>query len=157
MYYSLVGREYEWELMPLAVDQKVSAIVWSPLAGGTLTGKIRRGQAVPEGSRAAQMDFVISSKSDYLHTVVDALDEISKEVDKSVTQVALNWVLRRPTVASVVVGARNEEQLIHNFGALGWSLTAEQIARLDKASEQRATYPYWHQKQSPNLMPPIVG
>lgn len=156
VYYSLVGREYEWELMPLAQDQKVSAVVWSPLAGGSLTGKVTRNTPAPEGSRAAQMDFVVSSKSEHLYNVVDALAEVAEEVDKSITQVALNWVMHRPTVASVVVGARTEEQLIHNFGALGWKLSAEQIQKLDKASVQRAVYPYWHQQQSPNLMPPMV-
>ncbi|RZA16096.1 MAG: aldo/keto reductase [Proteobacteria bacterium] len=156
VYYSLVGRDYEWELMPLAQDQKVSAVVWSPLAGGALTGKVSRRNPAPEGSRAAQMDFVVSSKSEHLYTVVDALTQIAQEVEKSVTQVALNWVMHRPTVASVVVGARTEEQLLHNFGALGWTLSVEQVKRLDEASRVRPPYPYWHQAQSPNLMPPMV-
>lgn len=156
VYYSLVGREYEWELMPLAVDQKVSAVVWSPLAGGSLTGKISRNKPAPEGSRAAQMDFVVSSKSDHLYNVVDALAEVSEEVGRSITQVALNWVMHRPTIASVVVGARTEEQLVHNFGALEFKLSAAQVQKLDSASDQKPIYPYWHQKQSPNLIPPLV-
>ncbi|MBC7659874.1 MAG: aldo/keto reductase [Chitinophagaceae bacterium] len=156
VYYSLVGRDYEWELMPLAVDQKVSAVVWSPLAGGALSGKVTRKKPAPEGSRSAQMDFVVSSKSEHLHTIVDEIEVIAKEVNKSVAQVALNWVLYRPTVTSVIVGARTEEQLIQNFGALGWKLSADQVARLDKVSAQKPAYPYWHQRQSPNLMPPLV-
>jgi aryl-alcohol dehydrogenase-like predicted oxidoreductase len=151
-YYSLAGREFEWELMPLGQDQKVSTIVWSPMAGGALSGKVRRNQAPPAGSRSAQMDFVVSAKSEHLHDIVDILAEISNEVDKSIPQVALNWVLQRPTVASIIVGARNEEQLIQNFGAVGWKLSAEQIARLDRASEQRPIYPYWHQYTNPELV-----
>jgi aryl-alcohol dehydrogenase-like predicted oxidoreductase len=155
VYYSLVGREYEWELMPLAVDQKVSAVVWSPLAGGSLSGKVSRRKPAPEGSRAAQMDFVVSSTSEHLYAIVDVLEEVAEELGKSVAQVALNWVMHRPTVASVVVGARNEEQLRQNFGALGWKLSPEQVARLDKVSAVRPIYPYWHQRQSVELMPPI--
>ncbi|RZA15672.1 MAG: aldo/keto reductase [Proteobacteria bacterium] len=155
VYYSLVGREYEWELMPLAIDQKVSSVVWSPLAGGALSGKISRSKPAPEGSRSAQMDFVVSSKSEHLYKVVDALEVVAKEVGKTVAQVALNWVLYRPSVVTVVVGARNEEQLKQNFGALGWRLTPEHIKLLDEASAVRPVYPYWHQRQSPELMPPL--
>ena len=147
-YYSLIGREYEWELMPLGLDQKVGAVVWSPLGWGRLTGKIRRGQPVPEGSRL-QSSMVVESgppvDDEFLYTVVDALDEVAKETEKSVPQVALNWLLQRPTVANIIVGARNEEQLRQNLGAVGWNLTAEQVARLDKASERTKIYPYWHQ------------
>jgi aryl-alcohol dehydrogenase-like predicted oxidoreductase len=156
VYYSLAGRDYEWELMPLALDQKVGAVVWSPLAGGSLTGKVRRDQPPPSDSRAGKMDFVVSSKSERLHQIVDVLDGVAKEVGKSVAQVALNWVLRRPTVSSVIVGARNEEQLRQNLGALGWSLSDAQAARLDAASETKPAYPYWHQRQFPQLMPPPV-
>jgi aryl-alcohol dehydrogenase-like predicted oxidoreductase len=147
-YYSLIGREYEWELMPLGLDQKVGAVVWSPLGWGRLTGKIRRGQPLPEGSRlhttAAQGPQV---EDEYLYKVVDALDEVAKETEKSVPQIALNWLLQRPTVANVIIGARNEEQLRQNLGAVGWNLTAEQVAKLDAASAKPKTYPYWHQAQ----------
>jgi aryl-alcohol dehydrogenase-like predicted oxidoreductase len=156
VYYSLAGRDYEWELMPLGLDQGVGAVVWSPLAGGSLTGKVRRDQAPPAGSRASQMDFVVSSKSVKLHEIVDVLDGVAREVGKSVPQVALNWVLRRPTVASVIFGARNEEQLRQNLGAVGWTLTEAQVARLDAVSESKPAYPYWHQRQFPQLMPPPV-
>lgn len=157
VYYSLAGREYEWELMPLGLDQNVGAHVWSPLAGGSLTGKVRRNQPPPAGSRAGQMDFVVSSTSPELHRIVDALDEVAREIGKTVAQVALNWLLRRPTVSSVVVGARTEEQLKQNLGAVGWKLEALHIAKLDAASEKKPVYPYWHQRQFPQLNPPPVG
>jgi aryl-alcohol dehydrogenase-like predicted oxidoreductase len=147
-YYSLVGRDYEWELMPLALDQGVGALVWSPLGWGRLTGKIRRGQPLPKESRlhttAAQGPQV---SDEYLYKVVDAIDEVAKETGKTVPQIALNWVLRRPSVSTVIIGARNEEQLKQNLGAVGWELTAGQIAKLDAASEVGLAYPYWHQRQ----------
>ncbi|WFU02014.1 aldo/keto reductase [Rhizobium sp. CB3171] len=146
-YYSLVGRDYEWELMPLAVDQKVGTVVWSPLGWGRLTGKIRRGQPLPEVTRLHKTaDSGPQVDNEYLYTVVDALDEISKETGKTIPQVALNWLLQRPTVSSIIVGARDEGQLRDNLGAVGWNLTTEQVARLDAASAQTPTYPYWHQR-----------
>jgi aryl-alcohol dehydrogenase-like predicted oxidoreductase len=145
-YYSLANREYEWELMPLGLDQKVGAMVWSPLASGRLTGKIRRGHPLPEGTRRQTRPedgpFV---DTDHLYSIVDALDDVAGDTGKTVTQVALNWLLQRPTVSSIIVGARDEEQLKQNLGAVGWSLTKEQIAVLDKASAQIPVYPYWHQ------------
>jgi len=146
-FYSLVGREYEWELMPLAIDQKVGTIVWSPLASGVLSGKIRRNQPAPEGSRVQQIGSEGSRISDEkVYEIVDVLDALAEETGKSVSQIALNWLLQRPTVASVIVGARNEEQLKSNLGTVDWNLTAEQVARLDKASEIPTIYPYWHQR-----------
>jgi aryl-alcohol dehydrogenase-like predicted oxidoreductase len=146
-YYSLVGREYEWELMPLALDQKVGTIVWSPLAGGYLTGKVRRDQPPPDGSRQHQLRGQEPPiAAELLYDVVDALDEIAAETGKTVTQIALNWLLQRPTVASLVIGARNEAQLQQNLGAFGWHLTKEQVAKLDAASEMKPIYPYWHQR-----------
>ena len=148
VYYSLIGREYEWELMPLGLDQKVGALVWSPLGWGRLTGKIRRGQPLPEVSRlhkTAEQGPQVADE--YLYTVVDALDVVAAEVGKTVPQVALNWLLQRPTVSSVIIGARNEEQLRQNLAAAEWNLTKEQIAKLDKASEKTPIYPYWHQRQ----------
>jgi len=143
-YYSLAGREYEWELMPLALDQKVGTMVWSPLAGGLLTGKIRRGQPIPENTRAAtpSLEHPIT---EIVYRVVEVMDEIAAETGKTHAQIALNWLLQRPTIATVVVGARSEEQFRQNLGAVGWQLTAEQIARLDAASEKPKMYPYWHQ------------
>ena len=154
VYYSLIGRDYEWELMPLATDQKVGALVWSPLGWGRLTGKIRRGQPLPEQSRLHKTAEMGPQMDDeYLFKVVDALDKVAAETGKSVPQVALNWVLQRPTVSSVIIGARNEEQLRQNLDARGWNLTAEQVAELDKASAVQPVYPYWHQRNFPERNP----
>lgn len=145
-YYSLVGRDFEQELMPLGLDQKVSTIVWSPLGWGRLTGKIRRGAPLPESSRLHKTaDAGPPVSDDYVYDVVDAIDAVAKETGKSVPQIALNWLLQRPTVANVIVGARDEKQFRENLGAVGWSLTTEQIAALDKASALPLAYPYWHQ------------
>jgi aryl-alcohol dehydrogenase-like predicted oxidoreductase len=134
--------------MPLAADQGVGALVWSPLGWGRLTGKIRRGHPVPEGSRLNSKMVVDAGPQvpeEYLYKVVDALDAVAAETGNSVPQVALNWVLRRPTISTVIIGARNEEQLKANLGAVGWALTPEQVATLDAASAVPLTYPYWHQ------------
>lgn len=158
-YYSLIGRDYEWELMPLGIEQKVSAIVWSPLGWGRLTGKIRRGQSLPETSRLRSqlsVDKGPQVSDEYVYKVVDALDEVAKETGKTVPQISLNWLLQRPTVANVIIGARNEEQLKQNLGALGWSLTAAQVKRLDEASVQPLAYPYWHQRDFTERNPPPV-
>ena len=145
-YYSLVGRDYEWELMPLGKDQGVGAIIWSPLGWGRLTGKIRRGQPLHENSRLhVTKDAAPQVADEYLFKVVDALDAMAKETGKTITQVAINWLLQRSTVSSVIVGARNEEQLEQNLGAVGWNLDADQVARLDEASAVTPAYPYWHQ------------
>jgi len=146
-YYSLIGRELEWELIPLALDQKVGTIVWSPLAGGRLSGKFRRTQPMPEGTRIQQGGGEGPSiPAEWFYHLVDVLDEVAAETGKSVAQVAINWLLQRPTVASVIIGARNEEQLRQNLGAAGWNLSADQVARLDRASEREPIYPYWHQR-----------
>jgi aryl-alcohol dehydrogenase-like predicted oxidoreductase len=144
--YSLVCRDYEWELMPLAIDQKVGALIWSPLRWGRLTGKLRRGQPMPEVSRLpATADFGPPVPDEYLFNVVDALDEVAKETEKTVSQIALNWLLQRPTVSSVILGARNEEQLRQNLNAADWNLAPNHIDRLDRASQRTQPYPYWHQ------------
>lgn len=147
VYYSLVGRDYEFELMPLGVDQGIGALVWSPLGWGRLTGKIRRGAVVPDNTRYKTGQAAGPSvDEEYLFQVVDALDVVAKETGKSVPQVALAWVLARPTVASVIIGARNEEQLRPNLDAANIKLTQAQIEVLDKASQQVPAYPYWHQQ-----------
>jgi aryl-alcohol dehydrogenase-like predicted oxidoreductase len=144
--YSLVARDYEWELMPLALDQKVGALIWSPLGWGRLTGKLRRGQAKPEVSRLpATADAGPPVTEELLYTVVDALDEVAKETGKTASQIALNWLLQRPTVSSVILGARNEEQLRQNLTAADWNLLPEQVEKLDRASQRTQAYPYWHQ------------
>lgn len=146
-YYSLVGREYEWELLPLAIDQNIGTIVWSPLAGARLTGKIRRHQPLPEGSRTkAGVPYEPPVEEEYLYRIVDVLDAIAAETEKSIPQIALNWLLQRPTVSSIILGARNEVQLRDNLGAAGWSLSPEQVRRLDDVSAKTPLYPYWHQR-----------
>jgi aryl-alcohol dehydrogenase-like predicted oxidoreductase len=161
VYYSLIGRDYEWDLMPLGADQGLGALVWSPLGWGRLTGKIRRGAPWPEGSRLHDTaSYGPPVDDEYLYRVVDGLDAIAEETGKSVPQIALNWLLQRPTVASVIIGARNEEQLRQNLGAVGWSLSAEQIAKLDAASAVTAPYPYFpyrRQEGFARLNPPIAG
>jgi aryl-alcohol dehydrogenase-like predicted oxidoreductase len=158
-YYSLIGRDYEWELMPLGLDQGVSAVVWSPLGWGRLTGKLRRGSPPPETSRLRSKianDKGPPVSDELLFRVVDALDEVSKQTGKSIPQVALNWLLQRPTVANVIVGARDENQLRQNLGAVGWNLDAAQVAKLDAASAVMPAYPYWHQAQFADRNPPPV-
>ncbi|HKV76586.1 MAG TPA: aldo/keto reductase, partial [Candidatus Sulfotelmatobacter sp.] len=148
VYYSLINREYEWELMPLGLDQGVGALVWSPLGWGRLTGKIRRGQPLPAESRLHKTsDQGPPVENEHLFNIVDALDVVAKETGKSVPQVALNWLLQRPTVSTVIFGARNEQQLRQNLDAVGWNLTAEQIDKLDRVSDVTPIYPYWHQRQ----------
>jgi aryl-alcohol dehydrogenase-like predicted oxidoreductase len=147
-YYSLVGRDYEWELMPLALDQGVGLAAWSPLGWGRLTGKIRRGQPLPEVSRLQNQRVVEIGPQipqDYLFQVVDALELVAQETGKTIPQVALNWLMQRPSVSTIIIGARNEAQLRENLGALGWSLGAEHMALLDQVSQRPKTYPYWHQ------------
>ena len=157
IYYSLLDRDYEWELMQLGLEEGLGAVIWSPLGWGRLSGKIRRGQPAPKGSRMDNIQDRWPNKDELLFAIVDVMDEIAKETGKSVPQIGLNWLLRRPGVASVVIGARNEEQLKDNLGADGWALTAEQVARLDKASAQRPSYPFWHQARFPELTPLPVG
>ncbi|MBV8550843.1 MAG: aldo/keto reductase [Acidobacteriaceae bacterium] len=157
VYYSLIGRDYEWELMPLALDQRVSALVWSPLGWGRLTGKIRRGRSLPEVSRLHKTaELGPPVPDEYVYQVVDAIDEIATETGKSVPQIALNWLLQRPTVSSVIIGARNEDQLRQNLGAVGWNLSPEQVKKLDQASGTPQPYPYWHQAQFAERNPPPV-
>jgi aryl-alcohol dehydrogenase-like predicted oxidoreductase len=156
-YYSLIGRDYEWELMPLGLDQGVGAVVWSPLGWGRLTGKIRRGQPLPATSRLHKTGDMGPQVSDeYLYRVIDALEDVAKETGKTVPQVALNWLLQRPTVSTVVIGARNEEQLRQNLESIGWNLSTEHVAKLDAASEVASVYPYWHQRGFAERNPPPV-
>jgi aryl-alcohol dehydrogenase-like predicted oxidoreductase len=160
VYYSLVGRDYESELMPLALDQGVGALVWSPLGWGRLTGKIRRGQPLPANSRLHETaQFGPPVDDDKLYAIVDALDIVATETGRSVPQVAIAWLLARPSVSSVIIGARDETQLRDNLGAVGWSLSADQIARLDKASAVMPAYPYYPyriQEGFARLNPPPV-
>jgi aryl-alcohol dehydrogenase-like predicted oxidoreductase len=160
-YYSLIGRDYEWELMPLGLDQGVSAIVWSPLGWGRLTGKVRRGQPLPAGSRLHQTaEFGPPVADERLYRVIDVLEDIATETGRAIPQIAINWLLQRPTVSSVIIGARTEAQLRQNLGAIGWTLTTEQRARLDAASAETAPYPYFpYQRQAgfARLNPSLVS
>jgi aryl-alcohol dehydrogenase-like predicted oxidoreductase len=158
-YYSLIGRDYEWELMPLGADQGVGAIVWSPLGWGRLTGKIRRDAPLPAGSRLHETaGFAPPVEPEYLYRVIDALEEVAGETGKTIPQIALNWLLQRPTVSSVLIGARNEEQLQQNLGAIGWNLTGQQMATLDAASRVTPPYPYypyWNGQFAERNPPPV--
>ncbi len=155
-YYSLVGRDFEWELMPLGIEEGVGTLVWSPLGWGRLTGKIRRGQPPPATSRLpATADMGPPVDDEYAYCVVDALDDVARETGKSVPQIALNWLAQRPTVASIIIGARTEEQLRANLGAVGWTLAPELVAKLDAASAKTPAYPYWHQRGYERNPPPV--
>ena len=148
VYYSLIGRDFELELMPLGIDQGVSAAIWSPLGWGRLTGKLRRGQPLPAGSRLHKTHADAPPvAAEQLFRVVECLEEIAGETGRSIPQVAINWLLRRPTVATVIIGARDEAQILDNLGAVGWSLTDEQVTRLDAASQVYPLYPQWHQRR----------
>ena len=152
-YYSLINRDFEWELMPVGIDQKVGTIVWSPLASGYLSGKYRRNQPMPD-ARIAQGGSPVPAgtiDTERLYNIVDCMDEIAKETGKTISQVALNWLLQRPTVDNIIIGARNEEQLKQNLGAIGWNLSLEQVQKLDKVSAALPAYPYWHQRERPIL------
>ncbi|GAA4415654.1 aldo/keto reductase [Nibrella viscosa] len=156
VYYSLVNRDYEWELMPLGIDQGVGALVWSPLAGGRLGGKYGRNKPAPTEGRVVEGGSPVPQKvvaEETFYQITDALEEIAAETGKSIAQVALNWVLQRPTVSSIIIGARNEEQLQQNLEAVGWNLTTDQIKKLDAASEEPPIYPYWHQRNNTKLNP----
>lgn len=147
VYYSLIGRDFEWDLMELAEDQGIGSIVWSPLAWGRLAGKIRRGSPAAPDSRLGQLkDAGPKIAEDKLYDIVDLLTEISQETGRSIPQVAINWLLQRPTISSVIMGARTDEQLLDNLGAAGWALSAEQVERLNAATEVAPPYPNWQHK-----------
>jgi len=153
-YYSLLNRDFEWELMPLGIDQQIGTIVWSPLAAGRLTGKYRRNQPIPQDARVAQGGSPVPASSisdDVFYNIIDVLDEVAEETGKTIAQVSLNWLLQRPTVSNIIIGARNEEQLKANLASVGWNLTVEQVKKLDAVSEVPPVYPYWHQREFPML------
>jgi aryl-alcohol dehydrogenase-like predicted oxidoreductase len=147
VHYSLLRRELEWELMPLALDQNVGSMVWGPLSQGRLSGKFRRGQPVPSGSRVDQgAEEGPPVPNEFLWGIVDVLEKVAQETGKTVSQVAHNWLLQRPSVSTVIIGARNEKQLVDNLGSVGWNLSADQVERLDRVSQTDTIYPYWHQR-----------
>jgi aryl-alcohol dehydrogenase-like predicted oxidoreductase len=152
--YSLAVRDYEHELAPLAADQGVGGVIWSPLGGGALTGKVRRGQALPADSRiSAEALGGLPFEAERIHRIVDALEQLVNQTGHTISQIALNWLLQQPTVSSIVLGARHEAQLTENLGALGWNLNDEQIARLDEASATPLPYPYDHQQHYEHFQP----
>jgi aryl-alcohol dehydrogenase-like predicted oxidoreductase len=143
-YYSLIGRDYEWDLMPLIDDQKLGLMVWSPLGWGRLTGRLRAGQPLPEGRIKEGGDLGGPKVSDQLlYETITVLEALAQETGKSIPQIAINWLLQRPTVSNIVIGARNESQLIDNLGAIGWQLSAQQMDRLDAVTAQEPMYPHW--------------
>jgi aryl-alcohol dehydrogenase-like predicted oxidoreductase len=156
VYYSLVNREFEWELMPLGIDQKVASLVWSPLAGGRLGGKFKRNNPLPRQGRVAEGGSPVPQfavPDELFYNITDVLEEIAAETGKSIAQVSINWLLHRPTVASIIIGARDEQQLKQNLEAVNWSLSLDQVKRLDAVSDQKPIYPYWHQQQNLKLNP----
>lgn len=161
-YYSMLNRDFEWELMPLGIDQNVGTIVWSPLSSGKLTGKYQRNKPAPADARVAQGGSPVKPAlmdDERLYDIVDVLGEIAHETGKSIAQVSLNWLLQRPTVVNIIIGARNEDQLKQNLGAVGWNLSLEQVKRLDAVSDLQPSYPYWHQREFPmlNAAPELYG
>jgi aryl-alcohol dehydrogenase-like predicted oxidoreductase len=161
-YYSLLNRDFEWELMPLGIEENIGTIVWSPLASGKLTGKYRREHPAPKDARVAQGGNPVKAApadEERLYNIVDVLDQLAAETGKSTAQISLNWLLQRPTVSNLIIGARNEEQLKQNLESVGWNLTLEQVKRLDAVSEVLPAYPYWHQRQFPmlNAAPDLYG
>jgi aryl-alcohol dehydrogenase-like predicted oxidoreductase len=147
IHYTLQAREAEYELLPIAIDQGVDAIVWSPLAGGLLSGKYRRGRPEPEDSRKAQGWSEPPVRDvEHLYDIVEVLVAIAQHKDVSPAQVALAWLLTRPAVASLVIGARTEEQLADNLKAAELKLLPDEIARLEEVSRPPLLYPYWHQQ-----------
>ncbi|HZB12372.1 MAG TPA: aldo/keto reductase [Chryseolinea sp.] len=153
-YYSLINRDFEWELMPLGIDQKIGTIVWSPLASGMLTGKYRRNQPIPKNTRVAQGGSPVPADTidnERLYNIIDRVDAIANETGKTAAQISLNWLLQRPTISNIIIGARNEDQLKQNLDAVGWNLSLDQVKSLDEASETFPVYPYWHQREFPML------
>jgi aryl-alcohol dehydrogenase-like predicted oxidoreductase len=149
IHYTLQAREAEYELIPAALDQGLGILVWSPLAGGLLSGKYRRGKQDPEGSRrlAGWREPPVYDQ-DKLYNIVDALVEVGQAHDVSAAQVALAWLLQRPGVTSAIIGARTEQQLQDNLKSAELELTADQRAKLDEVSAPVLLYPYWHQAQT---------
>ncbi|MBS0655658.1 MAG: aldo/keto reductase, partial [Verrucomicrobia bacterium] len=146
--YSLLSRDLEMELIPFALDQGVGSIIWSPLAFGFLTGKYRRGQKEPEGTRMRELDSsFFQTDMEKMYKIIDVLETIAKTRSKTIPQVALNWLLQQPTVSNLIIGARNEAQLRDNLGAVGWNLSPEEVQTLNEVSAIRETYPTWHQRR----------
>jgi len=143
--YNLIARDVEREIVPVGLDQGLGLMAWSPLHAGLLTGKFRRGGEKPAVSRLNDLNPPGTIDFERVYRIVDVLDAIAKERSVTCAQVALNWVLNKPGVDTIVIGARNEDQLEDNLGAVGWSLTDDEMARLDEVSALPEPYPQWHQ------------
>jgi aryl-alcohol dehydrogenase-like predicted oxidoreductase len=160
VYYSLIGRDYEWDLMPLGAREGIGAMIWSPLGWGRLTGKLKRDAPPPKVSRlheTASMGPPVNEA--LLHDVLDVLHALAEETGRSVPQIALNWLLAQPTVSNVIIGARTPSQLQDNLNAVGWSLAPEHLDRLNRVSERDAAYPasqYRRQEGFARLHAPMV-
>jgi aryl-alcohol dehydrogenase-like predicted oxidoreductase len=155
--YSLIDRDPEIELIPAALDQGVGVMVWSPLSGGFLSGKYRRGEPLPPGSRfEALPNYPPLASPELAYNVIDVLRNIAEKRGKTVGEVALNWVLRRPWVDTVILGARTEEQLLANLKAIEWVLDEDDFAALETASRTPLPYPYRIQRMiNGDRTPPV--
>ncbi|MBI3189293.1 MAG: aldo/keto reductase, partial [Ignavibacteriales bacterium] len=143
-YYSLVSRETELELIPLCLDQGLGIIPWSPLAGGFLSGKYRRGNPFPQNTRFTNSQYrFLQFDDDHAYTIIDELEKIAQAHNASIAQAALNYILRKPGVSSIIIGARTPEQLADNLKTTDWIMTSDEVMRLDKLSEPPRLYPYW--------------
>jgi len=142
--YSLIARDLENELVPLSLDQKLGILPWSPLGGGFLTGKYRRGKPRPQGARRSDpTGQFLQFDEEKGFDIVDELEKIADNHKATITQTALNYLLRKPGVTSVIVGAKTKEQLMDNLKAAAWEMTADEVARLDELSKPPRAYPYW--------------
>jgi aryl-alcohol dehydrogenase-like predicted oxidoreductase len=151
VYLSLQERSAEYEIVPSAIDQGLGLLLWSPLAGGWLSGKYVRDQPPPPGSRlAGKWSEPPVYDHDKLYDTIDVLLEISNQHGVSPAQVAIAWLLPRPGITTVIVAARTEEQLADNLAAVGLKLTADEQARLEAVSRPQLNYPFWHQAQAAN-------
>jgi aryl-alcohol dehydrogenase-like predicted oxidoreductase len=149
-HYSLIARELEYELVPLCLDQGLGILTWSPLSGGFLSGKYRRGQPRPQGARMSDPHSAIMGVYDEQRgfDIVESLDKIATEHQRTVAQVALNYLLRKPGVTSIIIGARTPDQLADNLKTADWELTADEVAKLDEISKIPSIYPHWWLKQA---------
>lgn len=152
LYYSIGARDIEHELVPLCVDQNLGILCWSPLSGGFFTGKFRKGTSLPENARRSNREasslkfWPVDEEKGF--EIVEKLEAIGKKHNKSVAQTALNWLLQKPKISSVIIGARNIQQLTENTGAIGWNLSPDDTIELDIISKPVIPYPMWHQKYS---------
>ena len=150
-YYSVISRDLENEIIPLCLDQGLGVMVWSPLSGGFLTGKFKRDMQFPKGTRIgdrSKSDFIPPIDYENAFRALDKMEEIAANHGASIPQVALNYLLEKPAVSSLIVGTRKKEQLLDNLKAINWKLTKTELLELDEASARPKPYPYWHHDQT---------